>query len=143
MRGKLLTYLIAIVTIVFFSGLQACELGKVSKEDRIQFFEDDLNSSDRSEIKQNFHPTETADYLSGALNDYTTLFDDPTSVFALNKRSFSISITSIIGDNITALITSDIYTDENITFVMALSGLNDWRIEELSLTVGLDTIDID
>jgi hypothetical protein len=140
MKGKLFTGLLLILAAVILIGLQACVLDKVSIEERIQLFEDDLNSGDRSGIYENFHPEKTADY--NTIKASTTIFDDPTSLFAIAKQDFSISITSTLANFVTGTITSAVYTDQTITFIMALKGLNDWRIEELSLTVGLDTITI-
>lgn len=56
-------------------SLISCELGAVSIDQRISTFQSDLNNSDRSNIYQDFHPTETHMYTT--LKSSTATIDTP------------------------------------------------------------------
>jgi hypothetical protein len=76
----------------------SCNLGAVSIQDRISSFQDDLNTTSRSNLYKNFHPTETIEYDAlknpAAITGFTTLFPLPSPNYSL----------SIIDDNNTSAV---------------------------------------
>ena len=77
----ILSILLILVCLISF---ESCSLFGIKIDERIQMFEDDLNTSDRSGINSNFHPTETQDY---GVPDY----DFWNTHFPVVNISFTIS----------------------------------------------------
>jgi hypothetical protein len=125
---KIRHIIITIVTAALLVlALQSCSLFGTSIDARLDMFEDDLNSADRSGAYTNFHPdTEgyaTADVLDGFWP------------YALG--SYAIYGRDISGDTVNATIEgSGGYVAKPIRFNMAKDGLFDWKIMSIELPPG-------
>jgi len=117
-------------------ALAGCDLLGVSVQDRVTLFLADLNSSDRSNIYLNFHPTLTNDYAAiqnETYPDWSTLF--PTNTY------LPYSITSLDTSdpwNVTGLINSVNGAwagPKPIVFRMAQEGTS-WMIQEFDFDGG-------
>jgi hypothetical protein len=127
LRKSILFTAIAILMLLVLHG---CGLG-VSIEQRVQYFESDLNDFSRDDMYLNFHPTLTADY--GAITGVGTVFDN---AFPPSERNYTIIITDQSNpNNVTGSIDADgsgFVGPLGIYFKMAQDG-TDWMIEELRL----------
>ena len=125
------TILLLAITVWMFLTLYGCDLLGVSIEQRIQYFESDLNDANRDDMYLNFHPTLTADY--GAITGDGTVFDN---AFPPADRNYTIIISDQSNtDNVVGIIDADsggFGGPLEIYFKMAQDG-TDWMIEELRL----------
>ncbi|HUI69334.1 MAG TPA: hypothetical protein VL354_02365, partial [Spirochaetia bacterium] len=90
-----------IATILIGAGvttwvLMSCNLSGVSIDQRISDFQSDLNTSDRANVYQDFHPTETS--------QYNALKDPNTSQFNTNFPPGSYTLSVVNESNTTAVI---------------------------------------
>jgi hypothetical protein len=124
------TIILVLIAIAMILALFGCGLG-VTIEQRVQFFESDLNDANRDDMYLNFHPTLTADY--GAITGDGQVFDD---AFDPIDRNYTITISDQSNpDNVVGIIVADgggFGGPLEIYFKMAQDGL-DWMIEELRL----------
>ena len=129
-----------IAAIVIGSGLSvwalvSCNLNAVSIGQRISDFQSDLNTSDRSNVYNDFHPTETQDY--NALKDpvtssFNTNFPPPTTTnYTLSVVSDSNTSAVIVAVNSgpTGVFGAPPYY---LSLRMDTYNNNDWRIVTLS-----------
>jgi hypothetical protein len=135
MRVRHVLVLLGLAAVVAI-GLTSCsELGVVSIDERITQFQSDLNSSTRSTIYEDFHPTLTSDYA--ALKDPTTTIDTvlPTGT------NYSLTITDQSSPSTGVLVTitagpASLSTPRYLRLVMDMTGLSDYRIVSLELDDG-------
>lgn len=111
----------------------SCNLNSVSISDRIGDFQADLNTSSRTNVYQDFHPTSTIEY--NALKDpnlsgFNTLFPVGSyslSIFDQSNPSSGV-IVIVTGPTNGSGHTSGYY----LSLTMATYNGNDWRIVTLS-----------
>ncbi len=124
MKIKIMLILVAAAVIL---GIGSCSLfSGMSIDERIDQFQSDLNTSDRSGIIDNF----SKDCDSYNEINTSSYWNGDTSVFDDNYRTFSISV-SVSGDTATGTMTNsnDTY---NIEFIMTDEGFFDgWKILEI------------
>ena len=109
----------------------SCDLGAVSIKDRISSFQDDLNTSSRSNVYKNFHPDHAVYF---ALKDPNgTLFNTvypPGSTYSLSIVDDSNSSAVIV------LVNPGDHSIWAVPYYMSLdmdtTSKNDWRIVTLS-----------
>ena len=112
----------------------SCDLNKVSIDQRISDFQSDLNTTDRLNVYQDFHPTMT--------NDYTALKDPATSGFnnAYPPPGATFSLSVVDESNPSAGVVVKVNSGASGTWLtpfymlltMATYNGNDWRIVTLS-----------
>lgn len=125
------TIILAAIAVVVIFAFHGCGLLGVSIEQRVQYFESDLNDANRDDMYLNFHSTLTADYAS--ITGDGTVFDD---AFDPIDRNYTIVISDQSNpNNVIGIIDADgggFGGPLEIYFKMAQDGL-DWMIEELRL----------
>ena len=142
MRQNRLKRIILLIVIGIIAGLVpsimiGCDLIGVSIEKRIEYFLDDLNNN-RPDAITNFHPTETADRLSGAIS--CGLPPDPCfwdTDFPVGVTSYTLgSIDDSVPLNVIVTINGPVGFGrggtgaDDFKFIMIADGTN-WLIEEL------------
>ena len=105
----------------------------VTIDERIADFISALNTDTRTGIQDNFHPSLTADVVSGAILTY-----DWTVPFPLVGTGTAYSQTNIDKSNSTIIIVTitgpaAFSPPKDLKLLMALEGTDDWRIQELSI----------
>jgi hypothetical protein len=118
------------VALMVAGTVLSCSLAPVSIDERIASFIAHLNSTDRSSLPSDFHPTLTTDVVSGAIYVY-----DWNIPFPLTGITYSISgVNESDPSNVTGtIIGAGPFGTVAIKFVMAQTGISDWRIQELWL----------
>jgi hypothetical protein len=136
MNAKRVVQLLAL-TVIVAVGIISCGglSSPVSIDQRLTDFIDSLNTSTRSGIQDNFHPTDTTDYSTLPNIDWTTWFP-------LVNGGTSYSLSSVDKTNsptVTAVIDGPTAFQANgtpaIKFVMDLYGTDDYRIQKLYLGI--------
>ncbi len=131
MGAKRIVGLIALATVVALAVI-SCGVAPVTIDDRLNDFLSSLNSSTRSDMQGNFHPTDTQDYSTLPNFDWTTPFPLVNSDTAYSLSS----IDETDPTNVTAVITGPAAFGTGspaIKFVMEIYGTDDYRIEQLWL----------
>ncbi len=116
-------------------ALASCDLGAVSIDQRISTFQSDLNTTDRANAYQDFHPTQTTEYnalKNPSLSGFDTEFPVPGSMYSLSivdesNPSAGVVVRVDSGGNGSGL-TAPYY----LLLTMATYNSNDWRIVTLS-----------
>ena len=134
------TYTVYISLIILILWLGACDLlnfnpdppaDPVTITERIDAFEADLNSSDRSGLYLHFHPTETDNY--NQLKDAAVINAGPLS--SDNGTFHIVTGAAVPGSGgrqvVEGTLTHD-YAQFAVQFIMLQYG-EDWQIEELKL----------
>ena len=129
------------ITLILVVGLTSCEflmdmLGFTSQEgvtaeERINLFESALNSADRSNLRNHFHP----DMLN-----YDQVADDvviATGPLSYANAPFIIGAPSIVGDVATSSFENFWGATGTVVFTLLLDGL-DYKIRRLVLTLDVD-----
>jgi hypothetical protein len=105
----------------------------VTIDERIADFITALNTDTRTGIQDNFHPSLTADVVSGAILTY-----DWTVPFPLVGTGTAYSQTNVDKTNSPTIIVTitgpaAFSPPKDLKLLMALEGTDDWRIQELSM----------
>jgi len=127
-----------IATILIGAGLAAwaltsCNLAGVSIDQRISDFQSDLNTSDRANVYQDFHPDQTKEYnalKNPSVSGFNTLFPPgPTfSLSVVDESNPSAGVVVLVSSGPDASWTPPYY----LLLTMATFNGNDWRIVTLS-----------
>ena len=123
-------------------ALVSCNMsGAVSIDQRISDFQADLNTSDRSNVYQDFHPTQTAEYnaLKNPLptgqggSGFDTLFPVPTPTYSLSVINESNPSAGVVVQVTSGPPDGDTWTPPNLYLLLAMAtyNSNDWRIVTL------------
>jgi hypothetical protein len=141
MHTKRIFQLLTLAAVVALA-IVSCTPAPVTIDERVASFIDALNSAYRSGIQDNFHPTLTQDVVSGAILTYvwTTTFPDVnggtaySQTAAIDETNTSAVIVTIDGPTAFG-------GPRNLKLVMALEGVDDWRIQELWMNSAVSLTD--
>jgi len=129
MKIKIMLILVAAAVIL---AIGSCSLfSGMSIEERIDQFQSDLNTSDRSDIIDNF----SKDCDSYNEINTSSYWNDGSSIFDVSNRPFSISV-SVSGDTATGtMVYTTSSTSCDIRFEMVDEGFIDgWKILSVYIT---------
>lgn len=128
-RNTLTPVLLLLFTVSLILTLTSCEEG-MSKEERINNFVSDLNTSSRSNIADNF----TA---AGKIGAAPNVFDDPSPYFGQANQPYSFSQTGSSGDTIIGNLNSNAVRFEmDVSDLGGLGGGEDWKINRITTSGG-------
>ena len=131
MKRRLILLALAAVTVMTFTS---CEdllnalFGGTTIDEQITSFQSTLNSADRTNIREHFHPL-----MAG----YQQIADDEvfnTGPLRYANANFTISVTNIVNEVATCTYTDANGTDGTIVFTMVKDG-SDYKINKIDLTV--------
>ena len=111
-------------------ALLSCDLGAVSIDQRISTFQSDLNSSSRTNVYLDFHPTLTSEYNSLKNPSFGINTEFPGASYTLSVVDESNPVSGVI---VAVSGASGLYTGTwYLLLTMATYNNNDWRIVTLS-----------
>ena len=118
-------------------ALISCSVSSVSIDERISTFQSDLNTSDRSSVYLDFHPTLTHQYnflKDPATSGFNTEFPVPTGTnYSLSIYDKSNPTAGVIVQVTAGPASGSTYTPTYyLSLTMATTGSDDWRIVTLS-----------
>lgn len=138
MKGRHILFLIGIAAILA-AVIVGCSVAgaTVSVTQRITDFQSDLNSSGRTTIYEDFHPTMTSDY--NALKDPTTTIDSVIPPLGTSDPAYVLTVTddTYPATGVFVTITGGPVTfgaPQYLKLVMAVTGTADYRIVSLALS---------
>jgi hypothetical protein len=136
MKARHIVLLVGVAAVI--AALASCSLfGIVSIDNRITDFQNDLNSSTRAAIFQDFHPTKTSDY--SALKDPKTTID-PLIPPVGTSPNYVLTVTDETSPSTGVLVTitggsaGAFPTPQYLNLVMDVTGSSDYRIVSLELS---------
>ncbi|MGA2761803.1 MAG: hypothetical protein ABSG17_00420 [Spirochaetia bacterium] len=114
-------------------ALLSCDLGAISIDQRISTFQSDLNSSSRTNVYLDFHPTLTSEYnalKNPSLSGIDTEFPGASYTLSIVDESNPVSgvIVLVSGASPGSAYVGNWY----LLLTMATYNNNDWRIVTLS-----------
>jgi hypothetical protein len=115
-------------------ALISCSLNAVSIDQRISDFQSDLNTTDRSNVYQDFHPTMTASYdplKDPITSGFNTAYLPPGPSFSLSVVDESNPSSGVIV-KVNSGLSGTWGTPFYMLLTMATYNGNDWRIVTLS-----------
>jgi hypothetical protein len=138
MKARHIVFFLVVAGLVAWT-LISCDVGAVSIADRISSFQDDLNTSSRSNLYKDFHPTETTEYPAlanpSAIAGFNTLFPVPGTAYSLSVVDSSNSNAVIV--QVAAGPTGGLYTPPGfyLRLKMDTTGTKDNRIVTLDASL--------
>lgn len=118
-------------------ALASCDLGAVSIDQRISTFQSDLNTPDRANVYQDFHPTMTAVYAAlkdPNLSGFNAAYPPPGASYSLSIIDQGNPSTGVIVQVTSGPNSGGGRSAPNYFFklVMATTNMNDWRIVSIA-----------